>query len=616
MIKFFLFTAGCFLLTGQPSMQQTVWDPQQPLAVVKAVADKIVRETPFAFQLVLPPRSSDFDFVQHVDFGRTFGLGKPAVAYALSQLESRSDTAFTVYVSHNDGLKIWINDQPVYERSGDRSVNIIPRERDIVLESAFVMKLRKGSNKILVKSETKGLEWIFYLQPEGALIEERIEGCPKLTIAGLPFISSEIAKVSNWLVIGPFDNPAKDGQRNGLSLVYGPEKEFTIGRLYGQEGRELTWTIPKVEVFADVINPKPFWGSYYNWNYHAGGVAWAMARLSEVTGEQKYDDYSRKWTDFMLDKKPFIGYQVNTLNGFQSTHHQLFHTPLLDFTAAPALPFIYRLNRDKQFPKRAMYEGFVNSIKEYVLHEQIRLPEGNFTRETPRRFTTWVDDMFMGIPFIIQAALAATDAGEKALLLDEAVRQILAFNKQVFDTTVNLYHHAQYSDEKVKMPYWSRANGWGIWATTEVLQHLPDAHPQRRKIMEYYIKQVDALVKLQNKRSGFWHNILDRPDSYEEVSGTAIFTLAISRGINNGWLDRKAYMPYAVRGWDAVSSAVEPDGTVHNICVGTMSSEDINYYLTRPKIDDDPHGIFGLVFAAIEMDQLLNGHHNNRGVVD
>jgi rhamnogalacturonyl hydrolase YesR len=569
--------------------------PAPPLSVIKPVADKIVRETPFAFQLTLKPFNTGFDFVYHVDLGRTYGLGKPAVAYALSQLQCNADTAFTVQVSHNDGLKIWINDQLVYEKSGARTVNIIPRERDIVLESSFPVQLKKGNNRILVKSETKGKEWIFYLQPKGALIEERIAGCPELSIKNLPAISPAVANLSNWLVVGPFTGD--------LQTIQGPEQQpFAVGQLY--EGN-ITWTIPKVEVFADVIDPRPYWGTYYNWNYHTGGVAWAMSHLSDATGEKKYDEYAKRWTDFILEKKPFIGYQVNKLNGFQSTHHHLYHTPLLDFTAAPAMPFIDRLNRDSAFINRPAYENFVQQIRDYVMKQQIRLPEGNFTRETPRRFTTWTDDMFMGIPFMVQVAKASSDPTEKAALLNDAAQQVLAFNKQVFDTAVNLYRHAQYSDGSGRMPYWSRANGWGIWATTEVLQQLPVRHPARKKILAYYKRHVDALVKCQDKKTGFWHNVLDRSDSYEEVSGTAIFTMAIARGINEGWLSRKNYLPVALEGWRAVTASVDPDGTVHNICVGTMSSEDVNYYLSRPRIDDDSHGIIGLLFAAIEMDRLL-----------
>ncbi|MXV17068.1 hypothetical protein GS398_17340 [Pedobacter sp. HMF7056] len=98
--------------------------------------------------------------------------------------------------------------------------------------------------------------------------------------------------------------------------------------------------------------------------------------------------------------------------------------------------------------------------------------------------------------------------------------------------------------------------------------------------------------------------MLTRPDSYQELSGTAIVTMTIARGLNNGWLSKEVYEKCARNGWEAIASAIETDGKVH-ICVGTMSSEDGSYYLTRPKIDDDSHEIIGLIFAGIEMEKLV-----------
>jgi len=577
---------------AQPSPQIAV----EPITLTRTVADRIIRETPFKFQLQLAPQTANFDFIRHLDFGRTFGLGKAAVAYAITELNSRVDTSFKIQLSHNDGLAIWINNLLVYQKPGDRKVDIQPRERDILLADEFEVTLKKGANRVLIKSETAGTAWIFYLQPKGALIEERQPKNPQLGIANIPGITEDVAKISDWLILGPFE-PGKEPAAEAIS-------DFRFGRLYANN---ITWTIPRVEVFGNVINAQPYWGTYYNWNYHAGGVAWAMQHLSEATGAAKYETYANQWTDFMLDKKPFIGYQVNTLNGFQSTHHQLFHTPLLDFTAAPSMPFIHRLLRHKTFKNRAAYKDFVAVIKQYVLQKQIRLPAGNFTRETPEKYTTWTDDMFMGIPFIVQAALESEAQKEKAALLNDAAKQLLAFNEQVFDPALNLYRHAQYSGRKANIAHWSRANGWGIWATTEVLLYLPQDHPLRRQLMNAYIKHVNALIKLQHKESGAWHNVLDRPDSYPELSGTAIFTMCIARGINQGWLKRVTYESYAVKGWEYIRSCIDADGTVHRICVGTMSSENENDYLLRPMADNDSHGLIGLLFAGIEMQKLING---------
>jgi rhamnogalacturonyl hydrolase YesR len=82
--------------------------------------------------------------------------------------------------------------------------------------------------------------------------------------------------------------------------------------------------------------------------------------------------------------------------------------------------------------------------------------------------------------------------------------------------------------------------------------------------------------------------------------------MAIARGVTRGWLDAKKYAPAALNAWKALSSEIEADGTVHKICVGTMCSEDLNYYIHRPFYDNDTHGSFAVIFAGIEVQKMLN----------
>jgi len=135
--------------------------------------------------------------------------------------------------------------------------------------------------------------------------------------------------------------------------------------------------------------------------------------------------------------------------------------------------------------------------------------------------------------------------------MDDAANQVLGFNKEVFDTTANLYVHARYSINNEKMPHWSRANGWGIWSTTEVLMHLPKEDDRYSRILEFYRKHTAALATLQ-AGSGLWKNVLDSKNSPEEVSGTAIFVMAMARGIRLGWIDKKTYLPIVLKGWNAL----------------------------------------------------------------
>lgn len=596
-ISLLLVLVSCLKLNAQNNVVAV----KDPLEVVKLIGDKLIRDTPFRYRINVQSNNSSFNGLHFVDFGRTFGTQRPAVAYAYTRLVSPSDTNMVIQVAHTDACKIWLNHESVYERNGKHLLDIRFEERSVEMTEEFNVHLKKGDNELLIKSETFGGEWVVFLQPpslKGAVVSG-VRHYPTIGLKTARDVDSKIANLTNWLVMGPFD-PSRQ-----VDAITSPESELLFGKMYEGMDGAVTWTIPKIEVLGELIDPLP-WGTNYTWNYHNGGVAWAMQRLAEVTGEKKYTTYASNFCDFQIMGAPFVNYQVKDLRAVNSANSGFLFSPLLDFTLAPSLPFIYRLRKEPVFPNREAYEKYISRMIRYATKEQVRFPGTNiFTRLTPEKYTTWVDDMFMGIPFLIQAAQYVSSAEEKKAFLDDAASQIIHFNEQVWDKDANLYMHAKYSERNVKLPHWSRANGWGIWAITEVLQALPKNHPNYKAILAHYRKHVDALTALQDK-DGFWLQVLDRPDSRQEVSGTAIFTMAIARGISNGWLDSKKYTPYVLKGWEALKSQIEPDGTVHNICYGTMCSEDVNYYLNRPFYDNDTHGLFAVLFAGIEVSNMLN----------
>ena len=576
------------------SQSMALYDPME---MAKAIGDKLIKETPFRYRIKAAGINTKLDGLHLVDFGRNFGTNREATAFAYTQLEVPTATSFKVQIAHTDACIIWLNDTVVYERSGKQPLQLHYEERSIEMQDSLILPLRQGINRLLVRTQSFGGEWVLYLQPpstKGAVLS-KFFAYPTIGLSKVPHIDTSVAALSNWLLLGPF-TPKVANQ-------VAPFSSPVFGQMFPGIDAPVTWTIPKVEVLGDVINPTP-WGTNYNWNYHNGGVAWAMQHLTEVSGDVRYAKYAADFCDFHLNGAPFVQYQVKQLRAVNSANHHFLFVPLLDFTLAPSLPFIYRLRKDSIFDGRAVYEQHVARMLLYARDEQVRLPGLNiYTRLTPEKYTTWVDDMFMGIPFLIQAARYASNPAEKTAWLDDAAAQVLNFNKVVWDDSASLYSHARYSERPVRLPHWSRANGWGIWATTEVLLALPKNHKMYKPILEHYRRHVDALVALQNS-NGFWLQLLDRPQSPEEVSGTAIFTMAIARGIRNGWLRASNYRQYVEKGWRAITSQTEPDGTVHNICYGTMCSEDENYYLQRPFYDNDTHGLFAVLFACIEMHLL------------
>jgi len=148
--------------------------------------------------------------------------------------------------------------------------------------------------------------------------------------------------------------------------------------------------------------------------------------------------------------------------------------------------------------------------------------------------------------------------------------------------------------------HWARANGWALMAMAELLDVLPVDHPQRAKILGLFRAHAAGLIATQG-HAGLWHQLLDRRESYEETSASAMFVFGISRGINRGWLDPLAFGPPASLGWNAVAKKVNAKGQVEGTCVGTGMGWDPMFYMYRPVHLLAAHGYGPVLLAGAEM---------------
>ena len=95
-------------------------------------------------------------------------------------------------------------------------------------------------------------------------------------------------------------------------------------------------------------------------------------------------------------------------------------------------------------------------------------------------------------------------------------------------------------------------------------------------ILDAYKAQAAALKELQSE-SGLWHTILDDPESYEEVSGSAAIIAGILKGIRMGILD-DSYRECAERGLRGILDNITEDGTVLNVFAGTGIGMNAEHY--------------------------------------
>jgi unsaturated rhamnogalacturonyl hydrolase len=209
-------------------------------------------------------------------------------------------------------------------------------------------------------------------------------------------------------------------------------------------------------------------------------------------------------------------------------------------------------------------------------------PDG-LTRQT--RF--WIDDMYMITMLQIQALRASGDAR----YLDRTARQMVAYLDRLQQPN-GLFLHAP------DAPFhWARGNGWMAAGTTELLRALPASHPLRPRILAGYRKMMAALLQHQTA-DGMWRQLIDRPESWPESSGTGMFAFAFITGVRRGWLDEARYGPAARKAWLALTGYIDVDGAVREVCVGTPTGHDLQYYLDRPRSTGDLHGQAPVLWCA------------------
>ncbi len=199
----------------------------------------------------------------------------------------------------------------------------------------------------------------------------------------------------------------------------------------------------------------------------------------------------------------------------------------------------------------------------------------------------WVDDMYMMTMIQTQAFRATRDKK----YLDRAALAAAAYLDKLQQPN-GLFFHADDSAF-----YWGRGNGWFAAGMAEMLTSLPKNHPKYARIMKGYQTMMGSLLKYQAE-DGLWRQLVDKPESWEETSGTGMFTFAMITGVKKGWLDGKTYGPAARKAWLGLVKHINADGNLTDVCVGTNKGYSVQYYLDRERETGNLHGQAPILWAA------------------
>jgi rhamnogalacturonyl hydrolase YesR len=390
----------------------------------------------------------------------------------------------------------------------------------------------------------------------------------------------------------------------------------TPARLIDTETKETITDFSKPNPRATTA-PGDFMLVSYEW-----GVTYAgMLHAAEATGDKRYSDYVAARVKFIADVAAMFRQAPDAqLQPGQTPQQQgqrirrmlmrsVNNPGSLDDSGAMAAAFI-KASRAGIHPDTL--RPYIDNYLKWISTQQFRLPDGTLARNRPLHNAVWLDDLYMSVPALSQMYVLTGDQK----YLDDAARQIIQFNERMFVKEKGLYMHA-WIQEMDPHPafHWGRANGWAAVAAAELLSVMPENHPQRAKILELYKAHMRGLAGCQGI-NGLWHQLLDRNDTYEETSASAMFVYAIARGINRGWLDRLAYGPMASLGWNAVAKQVNDKGQVENTCVGTGMGFEPTFYQYRPVSPYAAHGYGPVFLAGAEMITLFKGKGSEALVSD
>ncbi len=266
-------------------------------------------------------------------------------------------------------------------------------------------------------------------------------------------------------------------------------------------------------------------------SYPMGVVYLLDADAARATGDQKFVEFDNKRFEIFAKAFPAMDKWPAEDTGRGNPFTGLLHPSSLDSCGAMAASMA-KANRLKIGPDLS---PITSRAVEWVSHQQFRLQDGTLARKRPRPESVWADDMYMGVPLLARTA-AATNNKE---LFDDCVKQVVQINEKLFVKSTGLYTHGWAGDNIDNHPrhYWGRANGWCTrHPVVELLDLLPTDHPGHDQLIQILRSHAQGLAEVQSG-NGMWHQVLDRPDSYLETSCTAMFSYAMAKGVNHGWLD-------------------------------------------------------------------------------
>jgi unsaturated rhamnogalacturonyl hydrolase len=336
------------------------------------------------------------------------------------------------------------------------------------------------------------------------------------------------------------------------------------------------------------------------WAYDVAFLGMAIDRLGKT--DVKYSKYMETWVNHFVKPDGSV------------TDYRLKEYNLDRIFPGRNVLTVYKRNPDPKY--KIALDNFIEQLKSHP-----KTNSGGYWHKNIYPWQMWLDGIFMASTYMAQYAKEFNTPA----WFDVATAQTKMIYEKTLDPQTGLLMHAwdesrtqKWCDPATGQSHypWSRAMGWYLLAIEDILECLPENHPDRAALITILQKTCNALLKVRDPKTGLWFQVLNqggREGNYLEGSGSAMYTYAFARGAHKGYLDKK-YLAIADSAFDGIIKeliTVDEKGfvTLHNICGGCglggnpYRDGTYEYYINEKRIDNDTKGVAPFIMAALELDR-------------
>ena len=357
------------------------------------------------------------------------------------------------------------------------------------------------------------------------------------------------------------------------------------------------------------------------WSYVMGIELEAMLDTYLKYGGDDIRKYCQLYTDTMINTKGEI--RTYKLEDYNLDQIRTGH-------------FVARMY--EKYPEAKNLAAMKTLMKQ--LDKQPRTKEGVYWHKAIYAYQVWLDGIFMGLPYRCLTALMLLKPKKAQRIYDDAVNQISKTYERTLDPKTGLNRHAWdethemfWADKETGLSQhcWGRAQGWYTMALIELLDAMPEDYERRGEVIELLRKDLDAVIKWQDKETGLWYQVMDQPGrkgNYLESTCSSMFAYVLMKATNKGYLGDKYFLAgkKAYQGILKNFIRVNADKTISltNCCavagLGPGMSEAVkkaapnvkenkrrdgsyDYYLSEPVRDNDAKGVGPFIWASLEYEK-------------